>query len=74
MSKDGWSYTVVEGDVTLSEVAADPHDDAVEELVELYRNVRGEEHSDWPDYRRAMVEDHRLVLRLAITHTYGMAP
>jgi len=71
-SKDGWAYTVVEGDVTLSDVAAEPHDAAVEELVELYRNVRGEDHPDWDEYRAAMVADRRLVARLAITHVYGV--
>lgn len=72
-SAAGWAYTVVEGDVTLSAVAAEAQDDAVEELVELYRNVRGEDHPDWDDYRAAMVADRRLVARLAITHVYGIA-
>jgi PPOX class probable F420-dependent enzyme len=71
-SDDFWSYAVVEGEVTLSATAADPHDEAVEELVELYRDVQGE-HPDWDDYRRAMVADRRLVVRLPITRAYGMA-
>ncbi len=71
-SKDGWAYTVVEGDVTLSGVAAEPNDAAVEELVEVYRNVRGEDHPDWDEYRAAMVADRRLVARLAITDVYGV--
>ncbi|MBA2774463.1 MAG: PPOX class F420-dependent oxidoreductase [Nocardioidaceae bacterium] len=72
-SADGWAYTVVEGDATLSEVAKDPHDAAVEELVEVYRSIRGEDHPDWDEYRRAMVDDRRLVCRLDITHAYGVA-
>lgn len=71
-SRDGWSYTVCEGDVELSAVAADVHDAAVEELVELYRLVRGEEHPDWAEYRQAMVDDLRLVARLRVRHTYGV--
>jgi PPOX class probable F420-dependent enzyme len=71
-SNDGWAYTVADGDVTLSDVATEPHDAAVEELVELYRNVRGEDHPDWEEYRAAMVADRRLVARLAITHVYGV--
>lgn len=71
-SADGWAYTVVEGDATLSETASDPDDAAVEELVELYRSIRGEDHPDWDDYRRAMVDDQRLVCRLHITHAYGV--
>ena len=70
-SPDGWSYVVLEGEVTFSEVAAAPGDDAVEELVEVYRLIAGE-HDDWDDYRRAMVQDHRLVLRLQVAHAYGM--
>jgi PPOX class probable F420-dependent enzyme len=65
-----WSYAVLEGDVTLSDVAADPADAAVEELVGLYRAIAGE-HPDWDDYRRAMVHDRRVVVRLRPTYAYG---
>jgi PPOX class probable F420-dependent enzyme len=65
-----WGYAVLEGDVTLSEVAADPHDAAVDELVELYRSLNGE-HDDWDDYRAAMVKDQRVVVRLTPTRAYG---
>jgi PPOX class probable F420-dependent enzyme len=68
--KDFWSYAVLEGDVTLSEVAAAPDDAAVDELVELYRVLQGE-HADWDDYRAAMVRDRRVVVRIAPTHAYG---
>ncbi len=67
----GWSYAVVEGSVLLSPVAADTGDETVEELIRLYRDVSGE-HPDWDDYRRAMVADRRLVLRLAVDHAYGL--
>ncbi|GAA1231963.1 PPOX class F420-dependent oxidoreductase [Oryzihumus leptocrescens] len=70
-SVNGWSYTVLEGTVTFSEVAAAPDDAAVEELVEIYRLIAGE-HPDWRDYRRAMVEDHRLVARLHVERAYGI--
>ncbi len=40
-SPDGWSYAVAEGNAELSAVAADPHDAAVEELIEVYRAIRG---------------------------------
>jgi PPOX class probable F420-dependent enzyme len=72
-SPDGWSYAVLEGDVTFSPVARAQDDATVDELVELYRTIRGEEHPDWDDYRRAMVTDRRLVLTLAVTRTYGLA-
>jgi PPOX class probable F420-dependent enzyme len=72
-SEDGWAYAVAEGDAVLSAPAADPHDETVEALVSLYRNVAGE-HPDWEDYRRAMVIDRRVLLRLPISHLYGMPP
>jgi PPOX class probable F420-dependent enzyme len=70
-SGDFWSYVVVDGQAALSAVAADPHDAAVEELVELYRSIQGE-HPDWDDYRAAMVRDRRLVVRISADHAYGM--
>lgn len=68
---DFWAYAVLEGDVQLSAVAAAPDDAAVDELVELYRGLAGE-HSNWDEYRQAMVNDHRVVVRLQPTHAYGM--
>jgi PPOX class probable F420-dependent enzyme len=70
-SADRWAYTVVEGTADLTPVAEDPYDETVEELVRLYRDVRGE-HPDWDDYRAAMVRDHRLVLRLRVERAYGI--
>ncbi|HET8959124.1 MAG TPA: PPOX class F420-dependent oxidoreductase, partial [Nocardioides sp.] len=66
-----WSYVVIEGDVTLSDVAADPADAAVEELVELYRSLAGE-HDDWDAYRAAMVDEGRAVVRISPVRAYGM--
>lgn len=68
---DGSSYAVAEGIGTLSHVAATPDDAAVEELIEVYRGIAGE-HPDWDDYRRAMVQDRRMVIRLQVTRVYGM--
>jgi PPOX class probable F420-dependent enzyme len=65
-----WEYAVLECAVDLSPVAADPADATVEELTELYRSIAGE-HDDWDDYRRAMVADQRLVVRLRPTRAYG---
>src|SRR3954470_7429828 len=65
-----WSYAVLEGDVELSEVAAEPDDPTVDELIEVYRAISGE-HPDWDDYRRAMAADRRVVVRLRPTYAYG---
>lgn len=69
--ESGWSYAVLEGTVELSRVAQSPDDETVEELIRLYRDANGE-HPDWADYRRAMVDDHRLVARLVVDHAYGL--
>jgi PPOX class probable F420-dependent enzyme len=65
-----WSWAVLEGDVTLSPVAAEPHDATADELVDYYRAISGE-HDDWDDYRAAMVSEQRLVVHLTPTRAYG---
>lgn len=71
-AEDFWSYVVIEGDAEVLPVAAAPDDATVDELVELYQAIQGE-HPDWDEYRRAMVTDRRLVLRIHPTRAYGMA-
>ncbi|GFG55372.1 PPOX class F420-dependent enzyme [Mycolicibacterium agri] len=70
---DGWSYAVAEGDAILTPPAARVDDDTVEGLIALYRNIAGE-HPDWDDYRRAMVDDRRVLMTLPISHVYGLPP
>ncbi|AVT34947.1 PPOX class F420-dependent enzyme [Plantactinospora sp. BC1] len=70
---DGWAYAVAEGVAELTPVAAERTDPTVEELIDVYRAVQGE-HPDWDDYRRAMVADRRLVLRLPVDRVYGAPP
>jgi PPOX class probable F420-dependent enzyme len=72
-SDDGWAYAVAEGDAVLTPPAASPDDDTVEALIALYRNIAGE-HPDWDDYRRAMVDDRRVLVTLQISHLYGLPP
>jgi PPOX class probable F420-dependent enzyme len=57
----------------LGAVATTPNDDTVRQLVEHYRALQGE-HPDWPGFRAAMVEERRLLLRLALEHAYGWQP
>jgi PPOX class probable F420-dependent enzyme len=66
-----WEWVVLDGTTELSPVAAAPDDETVEELVVLYRALRGE-HDDWAEYRATMVRDRRLVIRFAAEHAYGM--
>ncbi|WP_069172169.1 PPOX class F420-dependent oxidoreductase [Streptomyces griseus] len=72
-TEGGGAYAVFEGEATLSAVAAAPDDEAVEELVDVYRAVQGE-HPDWDEYRTVMVQDRRLVVRFRIEHSYGWVP
>lgn len=69
-STDMNAYLGVDADAELSPVAADPADPTVDELVEIYRLIAGE-HSDWDEFRAAMVAEQRLVVTLRITHAYG---
>ncbi len=69
-SADFWEYAVLDGTVALSPVAAAPGDAVVDELVELYRLGRGE-HPDWDEFRRAMVDQGRIVATLTATYAYG---
>jgi PPOX class probable F420-dependent enzyme len=39
--------------------------EAIEALVEYFRSISGE-HPDWDDYRRAMVQQGKVLLRLTI--------
>lgn len=68
---DFYAYVVLDGEVTLSEVARAEDDPVVDQLVDYYRALRGE-HPDWGAYRRSMVADRRLVATLVATSAYGM--
>ena len=70
VSPDLTGWAVGEGFAELTPPAADPQDDTVEALVDLYRRLAGE-HPDWPEYRAAMVADRRVVLTLAFERVYG---
>ncbi|MEU2348988.1 PPOX class F420-dependent oxidoreductase [Modestobacter sp. NPDC049651] len=69
-SPDFWSWVVAEGTAELTPPCADPDDATADELVAYYRGVSGE-HPDWAEFRRAMVAERRLVVRLRPTHAYG---
>ncbi|MDQ3738716.1 MAG: PPOX class F420-dependent oxidoreductase [Actinomycetota bacterium] len=70
---DFYAYVVLEADAELTPVAASPDDATVDELVAYYKGSFGE-HPEWDDYRRAMVAEGRLVVRLRPQHAYGMLP
>ncbi|MEU5115934.1 PPOX class F420-dependent oxidoreductase [Streptomyces longwoodensis] len=57
---DEWNGPWVQVDGT-AEVIDSP--DSVEPLVEYYRNIAGE-HPDWDEYREAMVEQGKSIIRV----------
>jgi PPOX class probable F420-dependent enzyme len=69
-----WQYAVLDGATQLSPPAADPNDAVVNELAEMYRRMRGEDHPDWNEYRQAMVSQRRVVLSFRPTSAYGQLP
>lgn len=66
-----WSYLSIDGTAELTPVAAAVDDATCDLLEHYYRGVRGAEHPDWADYRRAMVADRRLVVRVHPTAAVG---
>jgi PPOX class probable F420-dependent enzyme len=67
---DFWKFVVVDTTAELTPVAQTVDDAVVDELVEVYRAISGE-HSDWDEYRAAMVDEKRLVIRLHVVSVYG---
>ena len=59
-SDDFWKWIQIDGTATVVSLP-----DAMEPLVDYYRSVAGE-HPDWDDYRRAMQEQRRVILRIDI--------
>jgi PPOX class probable F420-dependent enzyme len=66
-----WEWVVLDGTAELSAVAAAPDDAVVDELVEMYGAAVGE-HKDWDDFRKSMVNDQRLVVRVRAERAYGL--
>jgi PPOX class probable F420-dependent enzyme len=58
----GGAWVQVDGDAELLTLP-----DALEPLVEYFRCISGE-HPDWDEYRRAMVEQGKALIRVTPTH------
>lgn len=68
---DPWHWVSVVADAELGSVAETVDDEAVDELLRTYEAIAGP-HDDPDEYRRAMVDDERLVLRLHVDRVYGI--
>jgi PPOX class probable F420-dependent enzyme len=72
-SDDVFVWAGFDGRVELSDVARSPDDVVVDKLVDYYRRGNGE-HEDWDAFRRAMVEDQRLVATFVASSATGILP
>lgn len=66
-----WQFAVADGPVTLSDVAAEPGDDASRELLAMHGVHYGQLEED--DFYRQMIAARRLVVRLHVQRIYGVA-
>ena len=66
-----WSYTSFDGTVELSPVTTAPDDATSDQLVGYFRAVSGSEHPDWDEYRQAMIDEGRLVVRFSPASVVG---
>ena len=66
-----WSYAAFDGTVELSPVTEEPDDDTSDRLVAYYRAASGGEHPDWEEYRGAMIDEGRLIVRFTPTKVVG---
>ena len=65
---------MAEARAELTPPADRPDDATVEELVGALPGGCSGEHPDWDEFRQAMVDERRLVLRLHVERLYGMPP
>ncbi len=65
-----WSYLSFDCTVDLSAVTTSVDDSTNDALVAYYRAVAGE-HTDWDEYRQAMVDQHRLILTITPHRVVG---
>ena len=63
---DEWDDAWVQVDGTCEVLDASEGEEALDAFVEYFRNIAGE-HSDWDEYRRAMVDQGKSLLRITPT-------
>lgn len=68
---DFWRWAVLEGTADLSDVTTEPGDATGRELLALHDAVQQKPHPDPGEFFAAMVDDHRLVVRLRVERLYG---
>ena len=66
-----WSYVSFDAVAELGPVTTDPGDAAANDLVDYYRRVAGQDHPDWDEYRQAMIDEQRQILRVRPSSAVG---
>ena len=68
-----WGYVVLEGRARVLSPDNTDADELRLALRDVYRAASGEEHPDWDEYDRAMVDDRRAAVVVVPEHVYGTA-
>jgi len=68
---ESWSYLSLDAVADLGAVTTEPSDQAAEDLVRYFRHVAGDDHSDWDEFRAAMITEQRQILRLRPERAVG---
>jgi len=71
--QDWWGYVVLEGKATILSPDNTPADELRDALREVYKIATNTEHSNWPEYDQAMVDDNRVAVIVVPVHVYGTA-
>ena len=70
--EDWWGFVVFEGRAEILDQTNTPLDEFLEACRQIYRQITGE-HDNWPEYDKAMLDDHRVVITVIPDRTYGPA-
>ena len=68
-----WGYVVLEGRARVMSQDNTDAEELRQALRDVYRAASDEEHSDWDEYDRAMVNDRRAAVVVVPEHIYGTA-
>ena len=68
-----WGYVVLEGRARVMSADNTDAEELRQALRDVYRAAAGEEHPDWDEYDRAMVDDRRAAVVVVPEHVYGTA-
>jgi PPOX class probable F420-dependent enzyme len=69
--RSAWSYLAFDGIVELTPVTTEPGDATSDALVAYFEQVSGKSHPDWDEYRAAMIDEGRLLVRFTPTSVVG---